>query len=103
LFLQSGRDGPTKGETTMSKAIVTRAEAVAKGKVDGAEDVSACFDENGPSCLGSPEGWDAAAINAGVAAIQGIPEEHCEAYYEAYAAAAKAREEELVAELEVAS
>lgn len=79
---------------------MTKQEAISKGVVDGVEDVETVLEEQGLDVVVATlkpghVGWDEGAINAGAAQLSGVPSEHEEAYYEAYAAAARARAEEL--------
>lgn len=82
---------------------MTKQEAINKGKADGITDVETVLEEQGPDVVAATlqpghVGWDEGAINAGAARLSGVPTEHEEAYYEAYAAAARTRAEEVAAE-----
>lgn len=81
---------------------MTKQEAVARGIDDGIEDVRCVLEEQGMDVVRATlkpghVGWDEGAIIAGAAHLSGIPEEHEEAYYTAYAKAARMYAELIVA------
>jgi len=81
---------------TWRGAVMTREQAIELGRQDGIEDVETVLAEQGIEAVRATLapghlGWDEGAINAGVAQIRGVPEEHRTAYYEEYARTARAR------------
>lgn len=79
---------------------MTSQEARDLGVTSGIEDVENVLAEQGLDAVKATLapghlGWDEAAINAAAHTFDGVPEEHREAYYEAYASAARQHAEEL--------
>jgi hypothetical protein len=96
-------DGPGGAEMACQPEDVPAAIiAVVQGEFDGIEDVETVLEEQGRDVVIATlapghVAWDEGAINAGAAKLVGIPDEHHEAYYAAYARAARARAEEIEA------
>lgn len=87
---------------------MTKEQAIEAGAQDGIDDVETVLEEQGRDVVIATlkpghVAWDEGAINAGAAKLSGIPDEHHEAYYEAYAKAARARAEEIAAAQETSS
>jgi vacuolar-type H+-ATPase subunit H len=85
-----------------TNAKMTEAAAIELGRKAGREEVETVWNEQGREAVeGTLKpgvlGWDEAAINAGCAKISRVPPNLEEAYYRAYASAARARAEELCA------
>jgi hypothetical protein len=97
-------DGGDSGDASQALDVVRAAlEAPVRGALDGVEDVETVLKEQGIEAVRATMrpghvGWDEGAINAGAHRTAGVPEELSEAYYTAYAKAARARAEELAGE-----
>ena len=93
---------------TILKMARTSAEAARRGKAGGIEDVETVLREQGVDVViatlaPSHLDWDESAINAGAHRFHCVPERFRDAYYRAYAAAAREYAEELRAEAEAQS
>ena len=74
--------------------ITTAEQARAQGESDGAEEVATVRNEQGDDVVIATlarghVGWDEGAVNASAHRLAGVPEEHRDAYYEGYEAAAR--------------
>lgn len=75
------------------KPTMTKQQAIDLGRKDGEADVRNVLDEQGIDVIRATlkpghVAWDEGAINAGAAALSGVPEKLHAAYYAAYRVAA---------------